>query len=264
MVDSGPLDLARDSGRDRESQSDSGDGTGSWLLALECATQIASAALLRGGQLVGERAREGRNHAETLLGLVDEVLADAGVSLASVECFAVSIGPGSFTSLRVGLATVKGLAFGSDSQVAPVSTLAALAWQAAGGAGGSPVDVAVALDARRGELYGGVFRCDSTAFPSLEALIPEGLFSPQAFAEWLPERCLVAGSGADLYADALAAREGGAVQLRPGMRPSARAVGELGGAMLLRGDGVAAALLVPRYLRRAEAEELRLSRESSD
>ena len=85
MVDTGSLDVA----------------TGSWLLAIECATQTASAALLRGGLLIGEQTCEGRNHAETLLGMVDAVLASAGVSLDNVECFAVSIGPGSFTSLRV-------------------------------------------------------------------------------------------------------------------------------------------------------------------
>ena len=94
--------------------------------------------------------------------MVDAVLGAAKVSLASVECFAVSIGPGSFTSLRVGLATVKGLAFGSDSPVAPVSTLAALAWEAVRAAGSTEVDVAAALDARRGEVYGGVFRCSAT------------------------------------------------------------------------------------------------------
>jgi len=255
VVDTGPLD----------------DATGPWLLAIECASQTASAALLRGDRLIGEQACEGRNHAETLLGLVDAVLGTARVSLDRVEAFAVSIGPGSFTSLRIGLATVKGLAFGSAARVAPVSTLAALAWEGwqarqdrqdrqagePGDRGGAPI--AAALDARRGEVYGGIFRCDASERPSVETLCPEGLFSPQAFAELLPERCLLAGAGAELYTQELTAREGGAIDLWPGLGPTARAVGAIGSEMLARGAGVSAAELLPRYLRRAEAEELRLS-----
>ncbi len=245
---------------------DDGGGTGAtgeagrWLLAIECATRTASVALLQGDALVGQQACDGRgNHAETLLGMLDVVLAEAGVSLCDVGRFAVSIGPGSFTSLRVGLATVKGLAFASDARVAPVSTLAALAWEAGGQAG---ADVASALDARRGEVYGAVFRCGlGEAGASVEALCSEGLFSPEAFAQALPERCLAAGSGVELYAGTLGARAGGAVDLRPGIAPSARAVGALGAAMLVRGEGLLAEELAPRYLRRAEAEALRLGSE---
>ena len=192
--------------------------------------------------------------------MVDRVLARADLPVARVDGFAVSIGPGSFTSLRVGLATVKGLAFGSDARVAAVSTLAALAWEAGGQTG---AEVAAALDARRGEIYGGVFRCKPAGeMASVETIAAEGLFSPEAFALALPERCLAAGSGAELYAETLAAVAGGPIDLQPGIGPSARAVGELGRAMLARGEGVSAAELAPRYLRRPEAEEKRLGGEA--
>ena len=151
MVDDRPLALAADGSQRVASR----------LLAIECATRSASVALLLDGALAGERICHDRgNHAETLLGLLDDLLGDTRVSLEEIDGFAVSIGPGSFTSLRVGLATVKGLAFGSDAPVAPISTLAALAWQAGGAA---KSDVAAALDARRGELYGAVFRCGGGA-----------------------------------------------------------------------------------------------------
>ena len=71
-------------------------------------------------------AREGRTGAESLLPGVDAVLRRAAATLQDVEAFAVSIGPGSFTGLRVGVATAKGLCFGSGRPVAPVSTLAAV------------------------------------------------------------------------------------------------------------------------------------------
>ena len=235
------------------------------LLAIECATRSASVALLLDGALAGERICHDRgNHAETLLGLLDDLLGDTRVSLEEIDGFAVSIGPGSFTSLRVGLATVKGLAFGSDTPVAPISTLAALAWQAGGAA---KSDVAAALDARRGELYGAVFRCGGGAEVSLEPRVEEGLFSTDDFARAVPDGCLAVGSGAELCEAAFQARHasGGArVELRPGVGPSARAVGQLGAALLARGGGVSAAELAPRYLRRAEAEALRLGSDVED
>lgn len=234
----------------------------SWLLAIECATRSASVALLNEGLLTGERiSRDRGNHAETLLGLVDDLLGDAPVSLDEIGGFAVSIGPGSFTSLRVGLATVKGLAFASDARVAPISTLAALAWEAAGGLRS---DVAAALDARRGELYGAVFRCTGGAEVAIEPLVSEGLFSIEDFARVVPAGCLAVGSGAELCEAAfeIAREAGGAgVEIRSGVAPTARAVGQLGAALLARGGGVSAAELAPRYLRRAEAEALRLGSE---
>jgi len=210
--------------------------------------------------IVAEQESDERgNHAETLLAMVDAVLVAGGVPLSGVEGFAVTIGPGSFTSLRVGLATVKGLAFGGDAPVAAVSTLAALAWEA-GGRDGTPI--AAALDARRGEVYGAVFRCRNDAQSVVvETLSDEGLFSPEAFAELLPARCLAVGSGAELHAQAMGVAEGGPKELCLGVSPSARATGALGAAMLARGQGLAAAELVPRYLRRAEAEALRLGSE---
>jgi tRNA threonylcarbamoyladenosine biosynthesis protein TsaB len=230
-----------------------------WLLAIECATRSASVALLRDGAVVGERTCLDRgNHAEHLLGMLDDLLADASISLEAVDGLAVSIGPGSFTSIRVGIATVKGLAFGSDTPVAPISTLAALALEAGAVAG---TDVAAALDARRGEVYGGVFRCGAGGRVSLEPRVAEGLFPVEEFARVVPHGCLAVGSGAELCEPALrdgsrgVARE---VELRFGVEPTARAVGRLGAAMLARGDGIAAAELAPRYLRRAEAEALRL------
>ena len=95
----------------------------------------------------------GRDAAESLLPAVEDLLRAAGCELAAIEAFALSIGPGSFTGLRVGIATVKGLAFGTPRPVAPVSTLAALAV----GAGRADVPVVPMLDARRGEVYAAAY-----------------------------------------------------------------------------------------------------------
>ena len=218
------------------------------LLAVECATTAASVALLRDGALVGEKsARDGRHHAETLLGLVDGVLAAGDVELANIDAFAVSVGPGAFTSLRVGIASVKGLAFGGAAPVAPISTLAALALEVPPDrSAGRPV--AALLDARRDEVYAALFG------GSTEAL-PEGVYAVEEIATRLPLDCVLVGSGADVHAAILGGR--GEREFLAGCGPRARSVGALAVPLLARGEGVAASDLQPRYLRRSEAEVTR-------
>ena len=98
------------------------------ILAFETATPVTSVALLRGESLVAERtAPVGVDASTTLLAMVDALFEGDPSRLKAVDVFAVSIGPGSFTSLRIGLATVKGLAFGRPHRAVAISTLEALA-----------------------------------------------------------------------------------------------------------------------------------------
>jgi len=230
------------------------------LLAVETATTALSVALLRGDALVAETTTcDGQVHSATLLPALETLLARAGVGLGEVRAFAVSIGPGSFTGLRIGLATVKGLAFRTGRPVAAVPTLAALA-AAVGFDGGShdassgraPGPVAALLDARRGEVYAGVYPRVGPEEPTA-ALAREGVYTPDELAEVLPADCTLAvGEGAESFATALAERRGPAPQCA--VVASAARVGRLAASMLARGEAVAAESLVPRYLRRAEAE----------
>ena len=111
------------------------------VLAFDTATDVATSALVSDGEVLGERV----SRAVTLLEDVDALLRQAGARTADVEGLAVGIGPGSFTSLRVGLATARGLALALGVPVAGVSTLDALA---AGAPGAMPV-----IDARRREIF---------------------------------------------------------------------------------------------------------------
>jgi tRNA threonylcarbamoyladenosine biosynthesis protein TsaB len=107
--------------------------------------------------VLGERTLpRGREHAASVLGAVDALLADAGVTLSRVDRVALSIGPGSFTGLRVGLATALGLCFRTARRIVPVPTLAALSLHAEGFALRAPL-----LDARRGEIYAGLYGPDA-------------------------------------------------------------------------------------------------------
>jgi len=217
------------------------------LLAIETATRIASVALLRGDAPIAElHGVAGQAAAESLLPAIDRLLREHDTTPAGLDAFAVSIGPGSFTGLRVGLATLKGLAFGSDRPVACVPTLAALAETAPR----RDRPVAALLDARRGEVYAAIYDlADDGPSPRLA----EGVYGLAELCAQLPPECVLVGEGVALLEPAIRERLAAGVEVAEGPA-SAAAVGRLGARMLARGEGAAAAAVVPRYLRRAEAE----------
>jgi tRNA threonylcarbamoyladenosine biosynthesis protein TsaB len=225
------------------------------LLAIETATRVCSVALARDGALVAERAdSDARLHSERLLPLIDLVLEQGGARLADVGAFAVSIGPGSFTGLRIGLATLKAFALSDARPVAPVSTLAALCASAAPVAGEHPV--AALLDARRGAYYAA---CVSRAGLPHADLLPDHVLTPDQLAAKLPHGArVVVGEGAQAGAERIAALRSDLELLAlPHLGASAASVARLGLRLLASGAGRDAAELVPAYLRRAEAEARR-------
>jgi tRNA threonylcarbamoyladenosine biosynthesis protein TsaB len=222
------------------------------LLALETATRTTSVALLRGETLVDEEvAPAGPTTAEVVLPTLDALLTRCETETSALDAIAVSIGPGSFTSLRVGIATVKGLAFRGGRRVVAVPTLAALARSVAGAT--SPV-VAL-LDARRGEVYAAAYPVNGAPGEACDWL-PEGVYTGDELAAVLPAACSLVGEGVAICGDALRERLGDRVSLHgpPQAEPRARHVGELGVSLWRAGAAVAADSLVPRYVGRAEAE----------
>ena len=233
------------------------------ILAIESATDWLSIALLEDDQVVLCReASETRQHASELMPLIAAGLGDCDWSIGSLDALAVSAGPGSFTSLRIGLATAKGLALGRDWPAVGVSTLEVMAASVLDGASDASVSSSVValLDARRGEWYAGGWRADAGASDSREVVLTEGLYQPAALSREIsgplvlvcPERTGWQAEFGALGLSLAKCVEGEAA------RPRADWVGRLGFAQLAAGQGEPADALAARYLRRAEAEAKRL------
>jgi tRNA threonylcarbamoyladenosine biosynthesis protein TsaB len=213
------------------------------VLAVETSTLAGGAALLDDEAVVGEYALDvSATHSERLMGAIDRLLTDAGWTVRDLEGLAVAVGPGSFTGLRIGLSTVKGLALALAIPIAAVPTLDALA----AGLPFAALPVCPVLDARKREVYASLYRWDGSAMRREWDYLA---IAPRELSERLREPVIVVGDGADQIDSPHARR------LRPPRRgPSPGSVGALGHERLSRGDTVAPAALVPIYLRPSEAE----------
>ena len=129
------------------------------LLALDAATEACSVALLHEGGLIERYEVIGRGHADRLLPMVDEVLAEAGRQLPELDAIAFGRGPGGFTGLRIAAGITQGLAAGASLPVLPVSDLAAIALAGAQSSGSHRI--LVCMDARMGQVYWAAFDCSS-------------------------------------------------------------------------------------------------------
>jgi tRNA threonylcarbamoyladenosine biosynthesis protein TsaB len=219
------------------------------LLALETATLAGGAALLEDGRLIGEsRLNIALTHSERLMAMVDRLLQDCAWEVGSLDGLAVSIGPGSFTGLRVGAATAKGLALALDVEVAPVPTLDALAATLPF----ADAPVCPLLDARKGEVYCSLYRWRGAG---MERTWDYLALPPELAAARLEAPVIVLGDGVAACRPYLTRLGDGLREAAPvHSLPSPAVVGALGHAMLAAGAGIPAEQLAPLYLRPSEAE----------
>ena len=172
------------------------------ILAFESSARPASVALLRDGQLLSQYSQCSQlTHSRTLLPMAEDMLKNAELTLDDVDLFAVAHGPGSFTGIRIGVSTVKGLAWASDKPCVGVSTLEAMAWHglAAGGL------ICPVMDARRSQVYNALFEIRDGKPARLTEDRPislEELTAELASYDW---PVFLVGDGAELTAKALAA-----------------------------------------------------------
>jgi len=213
------------------------------VLAVETSTLAGGVALLEGDRLLGEYRLDVRvTHSERLMVAVDRVLGDAGWPSEALQGLAVAVGPGSFTGLRIGLSTVKGLALALSIPIAAVPTLDALAASLPY----AVMPVCPVLDARKGEVYASLYRWRDGAMRREWDYLA---LSPAALAARFEERVILVGDGIGHVRSPLAEAAPAPTRL-----PSAAWVGHLGQSRLARGETVTPASLVPLYLRPSEAE----------
>jgi len=222
------------------------------ILGIDSSAVSAGCAIVRDGRVLSEGfVNIGLTHSQTLMPLIDDALRRAGVTLEEIDRIAVSHGPGSFTGVRIGIATVKGLAFASDIPCAGVSTLAAIAHGAACADG----VLCAVMDARRDQFYNALFRCEDGVVTRLcddRAISADDL---AAELDALGERVWLCGDGAQICMDKLGGRCAGVRMVPEAMRWQ-RGCGVAMAAAEVQ--PVSAASLVPVYLRLPQAErELR-------
>ena len=219
------------------------------LLGVESATLSGGVALLDGDRLLGEITLNiAITHSERLMSAVDRLLADCGLAPADLDGLAVSVGPGSFTGLRVGVATVKALAMALDLPIAAVPTLDALASRLPF----ADAPVCPILDARKGEVYLSLYRWrDGGMVREWDYLA----LPPELAAARLDAPVILLGDGIEACRPWLD-RLGAEARVAPAAQrmPSAASVAVIGRAALSAGEGVGADSLAPLYLRPSEAE----------
>ena len=227
-------------------------------LALDTSSAAGSAAVARDGRVVIERAGDGaRTHGQRLPVELMEVLRDAGATLDAVDRLAVAVGPGSFTGLRVGIATVQGLAMARGLHVAPVTSFEALAWIARG----TSDAIGAWIDAHRGEVFAALYAGDGR-----QAVLPPSSLAPEATLDaWTGPlapfgRIHFLGDGALRYRDTIAARLGARATIHDGVPALAGAIASIAEAD--PGRAVRPHALVPLYVRRSDAELARDRRQA--
>ncbi len=225
------------------------------ILGIDTATQVASVGITREADVLAEESRhEQANHTETLLPLISRVLEQAGVTLPEIEGIGVSIGPGSFTGLRIALGTVKGFAYATGQKVVGVPTLDALAYTVSEWEGKKWEGlICPLLDARKREIYAALFRRDLEG--NLIKLLPDQALVPQQLLEQITEPCLFLGDGVEAYGELIRQHLGTLARLLPftTYHPRGAVIAQMAWERLRNGDHDPLPSLVPAYVRLPEA-----------
>jgi tRNA threonylcarbamoyladenosine biosynthesis protein TsaB len=223
------------------------------ILGIETATSVCSVGLAEGDHLIAELRFNIKNiHAEVLSKSIEQLLRLSKIDLKNIEAFAVSIGPGSFTGLRIGLATAKGLAFASDKPLLAVSTLQAQAAACSQySVDSNQRSVAPVIKARQEEVYTARFRPN---WPAPIAESEEVLLKVQNFPNWLQVPAILCGNGVALLqaSGVLNNRSDLTIVPEAAAMLSGGLVARLGALKLAAGESSDWATLEPRYLQEFE------------
>ena len=233
------------------------------LLGLDSSGLVASVAVMEDDCLVAEYTTNyKKTHSQTLLPMLDEIKKMIELDLGTLDAIAVAAGPGSFTGLRIGSATAKGLALALDLPIVPVPTLEALAYQL----WGTGDLVCPVMDARRNQTYTGVYAFDEHG---LQTLLPQCAVAIEDLLEkvnGLGRPVIFLGDGVPVFREIIEKTCLVPCRFAPAHRnrQSASAVAALGMEYFRQGKAVPAAEHAPDYLRLSQAERERLEKEKRE
>ncbi len=220
------------------------------ILAVDTATKNCSVAITDGETVRAELTTvNDQTHSKHLLEKIHTVIQRAGVSIANLDGFAVTIGPGSFTGLRIGISSIKGLAVALDKPVVGISSLDVLAQQTAPGS----CLVVPCLDARKGEIYFSHYRFINGQLTKEKE---EMVSAPDKVVKDISEPCIFVGSGALVYQELIRAKLGALACIAPQSCHIIRAstVAYLSMKRFKNDDVDDITALVPNYIRMSDAE----------
>lgn len=216
------------------------------LLAIDTATEACSAALYIDGKIHQHYRLAPREHSHLILGMIDSLLAEAGLHPTQLDALAFGRGPGSFMGLRIAAGVTQGIAFAHSIPVVPVSTLTAIASVAAAQSGARRV--LAAIDARMNEVYWGAYEIDADGH--CQCLGEEHVLAPDRVPLPQGQGWLGAGTGWLSYETALRARLDERVSTVMGeCYPTAEAIAQLAVSSVEAEEYVSAAEVIPVYLR---------------
>lgn len=220
------------------------------ILGIDTSTRYAGVAIVKDGNLIAQSTLKFMaSHSEKLLPEISHLLEFMKIQLENIDYFAVTVGPGSFTGLRVGVSTVKGLAFVTGKKVIPISTLEVIAR-------GCPYveyPICPILDARKKEIYSALFYWKDG---ELIRIKEDSVLKPESLKDWISEKTLFVGEGLITYREKLEEIFGNKNLFASSLYgiPSPSLVALIGSEKAEKGNFISARDLQPLYLRKSEAE----------
>ncbi|MBI5749420.1 MAG: tRNA (adenosine(37)-N6)-threonylcarbamoyltransferase complex dimerization subunit type 1 TsaB [Nitrospinae bacterium] len=234
------------------------------ILGIDTSTNQGSVAIAEGGSLLSESFLPlNSSYSKTLINSLDDLLKKCKIGINDIDGFAVSIGPGSFTGLRIGLSTCKGFNLATGKPIVPVGTLDAIVESYFSDSGffqssifnlQSPILLLCPiLDAKKGEVYASLYKYEKGVIKKVE---DDMAISPERLCEKINEPVIFFGDGIKSYGDFIRDKLNGLAYFYGDAQKNsvAASIALLGGKKIERGDIEDSTALKPKYIRRSEAE----------
>ncbi len=230
------------------------------ILALDSTAEVSTVAICENEKLLSEiTINTGNTHSQTLLPAVEQSLKLAELSFDDIDAFACSTGPGSFTGVRIGVSTIKGIAYGKNKPCVPISTLEALAYNLIGANG----MICPVMNARRSQVYNAIFKCENGTLTRICNDRAISIAELDSELSGIKYPIFLCGDGYDITSDGFKSTKNEFVPLKYRYQ-SAYSVAQVALKKLEKGEFVSDLEIVPIYLRPSQAERERQERINSE